>query len=260
VVGALLILGQVILFVTSCRPSPPTPAKAPALLRVADTVTLEPPPPPTDERLAFREAILSLEKLRTEVRAYPNEIEAQAALVQEALRAGDLLTARAVSRAALRLGPQSSGPLYDVWGDTALRLGLIEEAEQTYRAFIRHSPQEVRAHLGVHRVLNKTGQKATVTDVLKRALRALRPDDIQGRLMLVQEYERAGLLLFALEETESLHKVVPDNPQAMLAVVISGISASSAPIGQLPKLSPQSQLMSMARGLVMRGRAPLSHR
>ena len=48
----------------------------------------------------------------------------------------------------------------------------------------------------------------------------------------------------------------PWKPQATLAVVISGMIASSAPIGQLPKLSPQSQLMSMVRGLVMRGRAP----
>src|SRR5215218_10009081 len=34
-------------------------------------------------------------------------------------------------------------------------------------------------------------------------------------------------------------------PQATFAVVMCGITASSAPIDQLPKLSPQSQLMSM---------------
>ena len=36
-------------------------------------------------------------------------------------------------------------------------------------------------------------------------------------------------------------------PQATLADVISGITASSSPIRQLPKLSPRSELMSIVR-------------
>ena len=48
-------------------------------------------------------------------------------------------------------------------------------------------------------------------------------------------------------------------PQATFAVVTWGMSASSAPMTQLPKLSPQSMLMSNVPAMTRPPRQTLSH-
>jgi len=217
VAGALLA-GLVVLFAAyRLLHRAPPPAGRPVLLRVDENVALERPPSLPDERLAFREAILRLEQVRAEARAYPNAVETQVVLAQEALWAGDLLTARAACRAALRLGPEAEEPIYDAWGHAAFQLGLIEEAQRVYRALIQRAPHAVRAYLGLYRVLSESGRKTEAGGVLESAARSLRPDDVPGRLLLVNEFDQAGLLLRALQEAEDVRKAAPDSPQAILA-------------------------------------------
>jgi len=215
--GLLAILSLGFLGYRAYRTLAPRP---PALLRLGEDIPLTPPPPlPTDDdRLAMRKRLLRLEPLRAAARARPNDPTTWLDLAREAARQGDLLSARDALHKALRLDPQAGPVVEDALGRCQIRLGLYTQALRTYQNLLPRAPQDAPLYIGLSHAQSFLEQTAAALETLERGARAVPERDIPGRLALVAEFERQGVLPRALAEAQAIHADAPDQPDAALAV------------------------------------------
>ncbi len=193
--------------------TPPRPER----LRLDADVPLAPPPPlPAEDKAALREGLLRLQNRLAIARAQPNDPTVRFAIGYEALRAGDLLTAREELRAGLQLRPETDSAIYDALGRCEIQLGLFKEAQDTYQKLLARAPGQAAGYIGLRRAQGLLGQREAATQTLERGARAVAPTDISGRLGIAGEFEMRDELPRALAEAQAARARAPDSAAATL--------------------------------------------
>ena len=189
-------------------------------LYLANDVTLTPPPPlPGDDRLDLKQKLTALEQSRKAAQASPNDPAAQIKFANEAMDAGDRLSALAGYRKALRITPKVDSAVYEAKGQAESDLGLLEDAQKTYQQLISASPEGTAGYLGLSRTLDLLHRRPDAVAALENGISKVPVSDTAGRLEIAKQFETFGDAVRALKEAETARAGAPDNVEAALAVV-----------------------------------------
>jgi tetratricopeptide (TPR) repeat protein len=189
-------------------------------LYLANDVTLTPPPPlPGDDRLELKQKLTALEQPRKTAQASPNDPTAQLKVANEAMDAGDRLSALAGYRKALSITPKVDPAVYEAKGQAESDLGLLEDAQKTYQRLISASQESASGYIGLSRTLDLQHKRQDAITALENGISQVPVSDTAGRLEISKQFETFGDAVRALKEAESARAAAPDSVEAALAVV-----------------------------------------
>jgi tetratricopeptide (TPR) repeat protein len=218
---ALAVLGTTLAFLSFRAFNPPrerAPSSPQPILK-ADVPLGTPPPLPSDDRLTVQAGLRQVHALQAEARAKGNDPAAHLRAAQAATPVGDLLSARNEICAAIALNSQPAPPLIvDVLARCEAQLGLLSEAQNTYRDLIGRVPDDAIGYIGLSRVQYLRGQRQEALGTLERGVRAVPPGDLRGRLALVSEFEARAEIQRALAEAQAISSAAPGEPLAGVKV------------------------------------------
>jgi tetratricopeptide (TPR) repeat protein len=192
----------------------------PERLYLANDVALTPPPPlPGDDRLELKQKLTALEQSRKTAQASPNDPTSQLKVANEAMGAGDRLSALAGYRKALSITPKVDHVVYEAKGHAESDLGLLEDAKKTYQQLIAASPESAAGYLGLSLTFDLLHKRQDAITALENGISKVPVSDTAGRLELAKQFETFGDAVRALKEAEAVHAAAPDHVEASLAVV-----------------------------------------
>ncbi len=133
------------------------------------------------------------------------------------MRAGDVLAARRQYSRALEIaGPNPA--LYEAVGKCNAMLGQFDAALRAFRETMRLAPTSAGGYIGAARALKWIGHTKEMVNVQTHSESMVGANDIEGRLLLAQEYDRNSEVDRALRITQSVHTAAPSNSGAAIAL------------------------------------------
>ena len=185
------------------------------LLGLNDDAEVPPPPPePVEDAARFLETLRKVRTLEAEARDRPNDGQAQAALGEEAMRAGELAVALAAYKRAIRVLGED-GALQTRAARCQLTAGLIHEAAPTFEKLIRKSPADASVYIDLALARGASNGPSAAAAVIEAGTRALSPDDHQGRAALAAAFDRMQNPARALLEVEKSLRSHPTERQLL---------------------------------------------
>ncbi len=186
-----------------------------------DRVELTAPPPlPTDDIAAMRSRFAQMAAARNSALSHPADHDVQTSLGADLLAAGDPLTALSLLQSAIRNTAHPAADLYYDLSEAEFTLGLCDRALDHARQMVSAYPRDSRGYLDMCSNLIRLHRRPEAAMTLDQGLQQLAPDDISGRIKLLDEFDANGDTARALKEVRALYAWSPDNPQVVISLCL----------------------------------------
>jgi tetratricopeptide (TPR) repeat protein len=119
----------------------------------------------------------------------------------------------------MRLTDQPQADLYYDLGKSLFMLGLSDRALAVFEKMVRSYPLDARGYEEESHTLDRLNRRPEAARALEAGLGAITPNDVAGRIQIIDQFDADGDTARAYKEADSLRSRMPGNVPATLDVV-----------------------------------------